>query len=154
MLPGRGCVVAFVNLVKLCVGIDTPAHLEAWQTLRRAEAEARGEVFFPTHVTRMWPRRAAEILTGGSLYWVIRGQILVRQPILHLEERIGTDGIARCAIVMEDRRIATDPAPRRAFQGWRYLAPEDAPRDLAPARTTDDTLPDHLRLALSEIGLQ
>ena len=143
-----------VNLVKLCVGADEVADLELWQDRRRAEATARGEAYRPTHVTRMWPKRADEVLAGGSLYWVFKGQILARQRIVALEPREGADGITRCAIVMEDEIVRTRAAPRRPFQGWRYLAPEDAPPDLPKGRAGEDDLPDELRLALAEIGLR
>jgi hypothetical protein len=143
-----------VNLVKLCVGADEVADLEFWQDRRRAEAKARSESYRPSHVTRMWPKRADEVLAGGSLYWVFKGQILARQRIVALEPREGADGITRCAIVMEDEIVRTRAAPRRPFQGWRYLAPEDAPPDLPKGRDGEDDLPDELRLALAEIGLR
>ena len=120
---------------------------------RAAEAEARGETYIPCHVTRMTPRRAEDLLNGGSLYWVIKGQILVRQEILSLEERVGNDGIRRCGIVMSPALIRTRAAPRRPFQGWRYLEQGDCPPDLRE-NVTDDDLPESMSLALSEIGLR
>lgn len=144
----------YVNLIKLCVGADAVEDLHAWQTRRRAEAEARGETFRPTHITRMWPRRAGEILNGGSLFWVFKGQVLARQRIVALEPRDGADGIRRCAIVMEDAIIRTQGVPRRPFQGWRYLSAADAPPDLAGTRAEDDDLPLDMRLALADIGLR
>ena len=138
-----------VNLVKLCVGCDSVEDLASWQ-----EARGRGDPdWLPRHVTRMWPKREAEILAGGSLYWVVKGVILVRQRILRLDEVTGDDGIRRCGIVMERDLHRTQPAPRRAFQGWRYLAPADAPRDLARPRKGDDALPPELSASLSEIGI-
>lgn len=143
-----------VNLIKLCVGANEVADLVGWQAGRRAEAEAKGMNFRPVHVTRMWPKRAAEVLNGGSLYWVFKGQVLARQPIVAFEPREGADGITRCAIVMEDRIIRTQAAPRRPFQGWRYLSAADAPPDLASTREDDDDLPLEMRLALADIGLR
>ena len=102
----------------------------------------------------MWPKRADEVLNGGSLYWVFKGVILARQRILGLEERIGGDGIARCALVLDPEVIRTEGVPRRPFQGWRYFSPEEAPRDLAAGRARDDVLPDALAQALAEIGLR
>jgi hypothetical protein len=102
----------------------------------------------------MWPKRQDEVLDGGSLYWVIKGVILARQRILALEPRRGADGIERCALVMSTEVIRTEPAPRRPFQGWRYLAPADSPRDLATTRATDDALPPALERALADIGLR
>ncbi len=138
-----------VHLVKLCVGAARVEDLEAWQ-----DARAAGNADYqPRHVTRMWPKREAELVNGGSLYWVFKGVILARQRILRLEEVIGDDGIRRCGIVRERQIIRTMPAPRRAFQGWRYLAPEDAPPDLPKGRTNDDTLPAALSHELASIGI-
>ncbi|WP_225029915.1 DUF1489 family protein [Xinfangfangia pollutisoli] len=140
----------YVNLLKLCVGADSVEDLEDWQTSQRGRWPAgRAE-----HVTRMWPKREADLLAGGSLFWVIKGVILCRQRLLGLEERRGSDGIARCALVLDSKVIRTEAAPRRPFQGWRYLAPEDSPRDLAPGRAADDALPPDLARALAEIGLR
>ncbi len=138
-----------VNLVKLCVGCDSPDELERWQKTR-----AKGDpAYLPRHVTRMWPKREAELVDGGSLYWVFKGAILARQRILRLDEVIGDDGIRRCGIVMEREITRTTAAPRRPFQGWRYLAAADAPADLSKARATDDTLPPALAGALADIGI-
>ena len=138
-----------VNLVKLCVGCDSPDELERWQKTR-----AKGDpAYLPRHVTRMWPKREAELVDGGSLYWVFKGAILARQLILRLDEVIGDDGIRRCGIVMEREIRRTTAAPRRPFQGWRYLAAADAPADLTRARTSDDTLPPALAGALADIGI-
>ncbi|MFQ5622137.1 MAG: DUF1489 family protein [Paracoccaceae bacterium] len=142
-----------LNLVKLCVGVSSVAELQAWRDRKRAEARARGEEYFTRHVTRMWPRRAGEILGGGSLYWVIGGVIRVRQRVLRFDERIGADGIRRCAIVMDPELIRTEAQPRRAFQGWRYLEARDAPRDLA--RTgADRSIPAELQEELARIGVR
>lgn len=143
-----------INLVKLCVGIDSLEHLKAYRAGRRADLRAASAEDVSTHVTRMWPKRAAEILNGGSLYWVIKGVILARQTILRLDERIGADGIRRCAIIMAPEIVQTQAATRRPFQGWRYLQPNDSPPDLTLSRASDDALPDALNLALAEIGLR
>nr|WP_174829426.1 MULTISPECIES: DUF1489 domain-containing protein [Ruegeria] len=107
----------------------------------------------PRHVTRMWPKREAEILNGGSIYWVIKGVIQCRQRILRLDEVIGDDGIRRCAIVLDPKLHRTQNALKRPFQGWRYLKPEDTPADLPKNREQDDALPDDLNRALAEIGV-
>ncbi len=138
-----------IHLVKLCVGANAVEDLERWQAAR-----AKGKPDYqPRHVTRMWPRREAELLNGGALYWVFKGLILARQKVLRLEEVIGEDGIRRCGIVMDREVIRTSPAPRRPFQGWRYLAPEDAPADLPQNRAGDDSLPAHLSGELAAIGI-
>jgi hypothetical protein len=102
----------------------------------------------------MWPKREAELLNGGSLYWVFKGFILARQRVLRLDEVIGEDGIRRCGIVMGQEVVRTESVPRRAFQGWRYLTPEDAPADLNLARRDEDELPHELSAALADIGIR
>lgn len=138
-----------INLIKLCVGIDTVEALEAWQAMRRKELP--GEL--PRHVTRMWPKREADLLDGGSLYWVIKGQVLCRQKILRLDEVRGEDGIRRCGIVLEPVLHRTTSAIKRPFQGWRYLKPEDAPADLPSGRRAEEDIPADLNRALAEIGV-
>ena len=139
-----------VHLLKLCVGAESVDDLLEWHRTHPSP--------FPTgerrHVTRMWPKREAEVLAGGSLYWVIKGVILCRQRILRLDEVDRGDGIRRCGIVMDPQVIRTEAAARRPFQGWRYLSPEDAPRDLPKGRESDSALPEEMALALAEIGLR
>lgn len=139
-----------LHLQKLCVGADGPENLFEWQESRPdVECDAGAG---PIHVTRSRPKRAAELLAGGSLYWVMRGAILCRQRILGLLERRGADGLTRCAIVLDRGLVRTAPAPRRAFQGWRYLEAEEAPAD-AGRFDPADGLPDSLRRALAEVGV-
>jgi hypothetical protein len=143
-------VAGHVNLLKLCVGADSVEDLAAWQRSQAPRWPAGRAV----HVTRMWPKRAPEILAGGSLYWVIRGVILCRQRILALEEVRGPDGIARCALHLDPAIHRTEAAPRRPFQGWRYLDPAETPRDLPAARTAGPALPPKIAAALAEIGVR
>ncbi len=138
-----------VHLVKLSVGTENPESLAAWQEAYAARY-ADG---LPRHVTRMWPKREAELVNGGSIYWVIKGAIQCRQTVLRLDEVIGEDGIRRCAIVMEPTIHLTTTALKRPFQGWRYLKPQDAPADLTVGRAAEDTLPEELNRALAEIGV-
>ena len=140
-----------IHLIKLCVGAESFEDQDSWI---KARVAAGGPDYLPSHVTRMWPKQADKILNGGSLYWVIKGVVQARQKILRLDEVIGQDGIRRCAIVMEPELIRTTTAPRRPFQGWRYLKPEDVPKDLPKTRTSDDTLPREMALALADIGLR
>ena len=139
----------FVHLIKLSVGTEDVDDLAAWQATPHAKT-ADG---LPRHVTRMWPKREDEVLNGGSIYWVIKGLVQCRQRILRLDEVDRGDGIRRCAIVLEPGLIRTAAAPKRPFQGWRYLAPGDAPPDLRPGREADDVLPPELDGALAEIGV-
>ncbi|GGG82993.1 lysophospholipase [Salipiger pallidus] len=139
----------FTHLIKLSVGTESIESLVAWQASRAAQTSDG----LPRHVTRMYPKREEEILAGGSIYWVFQGLIQCRQRILRLERITGEDGIDRCAMVLdpEIRRVA--PAPRRPFQGWRYLAPSDAPPDMKAGRKDEEPLPAALAGALAEIGV-
>jgi hypothetical protein len=101
----------------------------------------------------MWPKRAGDVLNGGSLYWVFKVLVLCRQRILRLDEVEGLDGVHRCGIVLEPEVIRVAATPKRPFQGWRYLAPADAPRDLPEGRAEEEALPPSLQSALSEIGV-
>ncbi len=142
-------VEIMLHLVKLSVGTESVDSLERWQRT----AAAKGPDGLPRHVTRMWPKREAEVLAGGSIYWVIRGVTLCRQRIVRLDEVTGRDGIRRCAIVLEPKLVRVAATPRRPFQGWRYLDPADAPRDLRERRADEDALPPGLSTALAEIGV-
>ncbi len=140
-----------LHLIKLCVGIDRLDQLQALYLARIKARIARGERPNPFHVTRMTPRRADEVLDGGSLYWVIKRVVQARQPIVAMEEVIGEDGIKRCRLVLGLDLIPTAPQPRRPFQGWRYFKASDAPPDLM-ARGGGAELPGELRAHLREIG--
>jgi hypothetical protein len=138
-----------LHLQKLSVGTENVADLTAWQATERAQTPDG----LPRHVTRMWPKRAEELLSGGSIYWVVKGSLLCRQRIIRLDEYIGADGIRRCAIVIDPELISVVPSLKRPFQGWRYLKPEDAPRDLPVGRENEEALPPSLSAALAEIGI-
>lgn len=139
-----------VHLLKLSVGSESVEQLADWQT-RRSGQRSDGRYF---HITRMWPKREAELLDGGSIYWVIQGVILARQRITALEEIVGEDGIRRCALFLDPDIVRTEAVPKRPFQGWRYLSPDDAPADLSTDRQQGDALPPALEAALSEIGVR
>jgi len=132
-----------VHLTKLCVGIATVAELRAWQ----AQFEA------PRHCTRSMPRRAAEVLDGGSLYWVIAGVMLVRQRVVALEPGVWDDGSRYAAIMLGAELVPVEARVVRAFQGWRYLEPADAPADQTDDRSVGHGLPDTLRADLQRLGL-
>ena len=144
---------AKLNLIKLCVGAPSPADLERWIGLRRTQAEAAGIPYEQFHTTRQSPKRGDEILeTGGSLYWVMGGMIQARQKILDFSPITDAEGISRCNIVLEPKLHLVEPRKKRPFQGWRYLKPEDAPRDLASSEATAD-LPLKMQKELAELGL-
>jgi len=143
-------MVGQLHLLKLCVGADSVEDLEHWQQSQRHRWPDGSAV----HVTRMWPKREVELLSGGSLFWVIKGVVLARQRLVRLEEVIGADGIRRCALVLDQQVIRTEAAARRPFQGWRYLPGTEAPRDLPKGRERESALPEDLARALAEIGLR
>jgi len=142
-----------VHLIKLCVGIDTVRQLEDFRDRRRAEMRRRGLEPHDIHVTRNTPRRADEVLDGGSLYWVIRRQIRVRQRIIGIEERRDDEGAKRCALIMDTELIRTEPRAFRPFQGWRYFKVEDAPKDLVGGEDESDDMPEEMRRELRSLGL-
>jgi hypothetical protein len=135
-----------VHLIKLCVGVSEVEELAAWQARRRKQSKR------VWHVTRMVPTRAAELVDGGSMYWVIRGSVLVRQRIEAVERYTDEEGIGRCKLVFDPELVPVRPVPRRAFQGWRYLSEADAPPDLPPSPAGDE-LPPKLRAELAALGL-
>jgi hypothetical protein len=142
-----------VHLIKLCVGCDSVKDLADWQEerLRRLKREKKTPEF--CHRTLQTPRRRDEVLDGGSLYWVIKGFVLVRQRVLDLRADVKDDGTACCGIVLEAELVATRPHPRRAFQGWRYLDMADAPRDITGLVEGPDDMPPAMRKDLRELRL-
>jgi hypothetical protein len=136
-----------LHLIKLCVGVETISELEEW-IARRVRKTGRH-----AHVTRMTPKRAGELLAGGSLYWVIKGQIACRQRLAGIEEFTDEEGIGRCRLVLEPDAIPVSPRPFRPFQGWRYLPAKDAPPDLGAHGGDLVEMPETLRRELVELGL-
>lgn len=143
-----------LNIIKLCVGATSIEDLAQWQAERLRERKARGEAPRIFHATLQTPKRQAE-LEGGSLYWVIKGIVQVRQKLLGFEEGKKEDGSPCCLILLDRKLVAVRPVPRRAFQGWRYLSEDDAPKDLGKGGKGDDlsALPPEMRRALIELGL-
>jgi hypothetical protein len=134
-----------LHLIKLAVGAENLEDLAQWQKQR---LKTQGELL---HITRMAPKRADELVNGGSLYWVIKGVIRVRQR-LNAIRPVTHKGGARTALVLDAKLVPVRPTPRRAFQGWRYLTVKDAPRDL-PKGTAVMDMPEAMRDTLSELGL-
>ncbi len=142
-----------LHLLKLCVGVDTLEELQSHVSAQLAERMARGEEPRRYHTTRMTPRRKDELLNGGSLYWVIKGNIQCRSKLIALEPVTGKDGIRRCRLVMEPEIHPTSWQPRRPFQGWRYLKQDDAPADIDITLGGENAIPAKLRHELAELGL-
>ena len=142
-----------LHLIKLCVGAESIEDLRDWVAERALTAIAAGQAPHSSHVTRMVPRRMADLLSAGSLYWVIKGQVSARQNLLDIVEFTDTDGIGRCRLILGPEVIETMPQPKRPFQGWRYLDAKDAPRDLFEAGQSEMDMPADLKRELAELGL-
>ncbi len=140
-----------IHIIKLCVGADSVEDLAEWQAgqIKRAK-KAKAKLVAPHCGTRMWPKRIEDVLAGGSLYWVIKGVVSVRQRIVAIDHVTDHHG-PRCGLYLDAHLQRTVPQPRRAFQGWRYLEPKDAPADLTRTQGGAD-LPEHLRRQLVELG--
>ena len=141
-----------LHLIKLAVGVADPAALASRQSERRDQTGAHGGQ--PFLRTRNFPRRAAEILDGGSVYWVTAGVLLCRQRVVAIVEDHRDDGSPCTAVVLRGPPVAVAPRRIRAFQGWRYLADSDAPHDLdgRPA-AAGDVLPPALLRELASLCL-
>jgi hypothetical protein len=168
-----------LHLIKLCVGCDSVKDLEDWieQKLKARGKAAAGQgakkksakigkngagkkgsrteatAGVRDHTTRMVPKRADELTDGGSLYWVIRGQIMCRERILAVTPFVDKDGVGRCHVTLDCKPVLVEPRPYRAFQGWRYLEPRDAPRDLDRAAPGARDMPETMRRQLRDLGL-
>jgi hypothetical protein len=141
-----------LHLIKLCVGCDSVEDLAEWIEYRLAEKKRAGEPAEHFHVTRMVPRRIPELLDGGSLYWVIKGTLQVRQKLVDIRPFVDDEGIGRCRLALSPKLIRTEGQPKRPFQGWRYLRADEAPRDLR--KGNGDDLPPALMAELAGLGLR
>ena len=142
-----------LHIIKLAVGCESVKELTGWVAERMQAAKKKGLPPHHVHITRMTPKRVEDVLGGGSLYWVIRGEIAAREKIIAIEPFRDRDGIGRCRLVMQPKVIAVLPRPMRPFQGWRYFAESDAPRDLESAGTGVAAMPEPMRRELRDLGL-
>lgn len=142
-----------LHLIKLSVGTDSVADLDEWIQKKVKEKKRKGQKPERLHRTRMVPKRVDELLDGGSIFWVIRGEILCREKILDIRPFTDKDGIGRCYLVLDPKLVLVQPRPFRAFQGWRYLTPKDAPPDLSRAAPGAAAMPEPMRRELRELGL-
>src|ERR1700742_5028403 len=140
-----------LHLIKLCVGVDSLEELARWQKRRLAEKKKKGQKPELIHITRQTPKRAEELLAGGSLYWVIKGQIAARQKVIALRP-LTRDGVPHCGLVCDKKRVPGARRPRAAFQGWRYFEAKDAPPDIADVKGAKG-LPAALQQELAALGL-
>jgi len=139
-----------VHLIKLAVGIESLSHLEQRQRQRLVEGGPGAQL---RHLTRSTPRRAEEVLDGGSIYWVIRGAVRARQRIVAIDQAVNHKGEPRCALVFDPELIPVRARPHRAFQGWRYLEAADAPPDTIGVQDDEEMLPAEMAEELRELGL-
>ncbi|HET7681940.1 MAG TPA: DUF1489 domain-containing protein [Xanthobacteraceae bacterium] len=142
-----------LHLIKLCVGCDSVKDLEDWIREKLKRTKKSGGAREHIHTTRMTPKRADELLDGGSLYWVIRGQIMCRQRLIAVRPFVDKEGVGRCRLALEPKVVLVEPRPFRAFQGWRYFEAKSAPRDLDRAAPGAAAMPEQLRRELRELGL-
>src|ERR1700690_628545 len=145
-----------LHLIKLCVGCDSVADLEDWIKQKLQEKKKRRQKPEHIHTTRMVPKRAEELIDGGSLYWLTRGPITCPERILAIRPFTDKDGIGRCRVVLDGKCVLVEPRPRSAFQGWRYLEAKEAPRDLSRAAPGAAKMPEQMRggwRELRELGL-
>lgn len=142
-----------LHLIKLCVGVDSIEDLAKWQGERLAECKRARETPRLWHTTFQTPKRETDLLDGGSMYWVIKGSVQVRQALVGFEPGEKSDGRKGCRIVLDTVLVPVRPVPRRAFQGWRYLDAADAPADLAAGDRAFADLPAKMRRDLTELCL-
>lgn len=138
-----------IHLIKLSVGATSFNDLKDWQTEFAGKKKGKGQKKELIHITRNMPKRAAEVLNDGSIYWVIKGLITARNRILELRPIIHNE-TAHCGIVYDPELIRVKLNPRRPFQGWRYLEEKDAPPDNAKG-TTD--WPEEMHRELVKLGI-
>ena len=139
-----------IHMIKLCVGVSSLAELESYRDERAHWWDADYGEDVHVHRTRMMPKRAVEMEGQASIYWVIAGQVVCRQPILRLARFTNAEGIDYCDIIMAPDMVRTVPYPKRPFQGWRYLRPEDAPPDLGANENAESLA---LAADLAKLGL-
>ncbi|WP_322517437.1 DUF1489 domain-containing protein [Rhodopseudomonas palustris] len=142
-----------LHLIKLAVGCDSVKDLTDRVADRAKLARQQGLPRQHIHITRMVPKRDAELLDGGSIYWVIRGEVAAREKLIGIEPFRDGDGIGRCRLIMEPKVHPVSPRPMRPFQGWRYLTAADAPPDLGKAAESIAAMPEPMRRELRELGL-
>jgi hypothetical protein len=135
-----------LHLIKLAAGARGLDDVRAWQAGRAmADPPLR-------HRTRNFPRRAAELLDGGSIYWVINRVVTARQRLLDVLEATRQDGTACTDLVLDPVLVPVNGRVMRAFQGWRYLEAADAPADLG-AFHAGVALPEAMRRELAALCL-
>lgn len=142
-----------LHLMKLAVGVDSIGHLAKLQERRLENLRQNRKDANLYHVTRNRPTRADELIEGGSMYWVVKRRIVVRQRLLDFEPMVDHEGRKACRIILDSKLVRTVPHSQRRFQGWRYLATADAPPDVPMANEIHQDLPPNLVEELRELGI-
>lgn len=142
-----------VHLVKMAVGIESFDHLVSVQSERFRRAEETEGKGILRHLTRNTPRRAEEVLDGGSIYWIIKGYIRAHQRITGFGEATGRNGRPRCALILDPNLVRTELLPHKPIQGWRYMEPAAVPEDLTSKAMEKTSLPDEMAAELRALGL-
>lgn len=143
-----------VHMIKLSVGSESVDDHAQWQAANRQFWRKVGNRPAVFHTTFQTPKRTADLLDGGSLYWVIKGLIQARQRLVGFDEGKKEDGSPCCLLLLDPEIVPVRPVPRRPFQGWRYLDAAAAPPDLgAGSRGDIGDLPPAMRRDLAALGL-
>ena len=139
-----------LHMMKLVVGMDSLQEFAKWQSHERLDFKGRAvNVVYTRHM----PKQVTEILlSGGSIYRVIKGVMRCRQKILGFD-RVETSQGTKSIIYTDTEIMRTHPLPKRAFQGWRYLKEDGTPQDVAPYAVGDELPPAEMEAELSELGL-
>jgi hypothetical protein len=142
-----------VHLVKIAVGADSIEDIAEFQKQRRAKLKAERGKPILIHKTRNMPKRESEIIKAGSLYWIVKGFIRVRQRILGFEKRADKEGRPYCEIRLDPKLVRTVPLAHKPIQGWRYMEVDAVPADLTGKAAKSDEMPPEMMMQLRELGL-
>ena len=140
-----------LHLIKMSVGSESFASLDQWQKKAAFKHPSGAKAF--VHGTTMRPARWEELTDGGSIYWVVKGFVIGRNPLAAIEYDDSKQGRQRCSLVCALPMIPVAPRRHRAFQGWRYLRGKDAPPDMTRRDIRKSDLPPGLAGELSDLGL-
>lgn len=137
----------------MAVGIDSVDHLAEVQRQRLERSAESGGTGDLRHFTRHAPRRADEVISGGSIYWIIKGYVRARQNILGIERVAHREGRKRCALILDPDLVKTELSPHKPLQGWRYLDPAGTPADMNLSAPEETAIPPDMAAELRELGL-
>ena len=142
-----------VHLIKMSVGVESVDHLARIQAERLLRARRQGVEPVLRHFTRNTPKQAGDLVNGGSIYWVIRGFVRVRQGLGDIERHADDDGRPLCALCLDPVLVKTELRAHKPFQGWRYLRAEEAPPDVRAAEGSAPGIPEEMAAELRSLGL-